>query len=101
MKDIKSLLELPSNSEINWGDMAREYLTPAQQEVYEANRIPAWNDYQAIASANQNKPWQEVAASGIMTEAWEAYRITTRHAFATAYASPKYHCLGELLTEAA
>lgn len=68
-------------NERDYGYLASQ-LPPEGQAIYEAERIPAWNAYQAAIKPYQDLPWFEVE---VYTKAyWRTYRAAVAAAYAKA-----------------
>lgn len=86
--NMQEALKAPATSEIDWGQMARDMLTPSQQAVYEQLRKPAWEKYQHAVRANQHNHWTVNAE--IMPLHWNEYRSAVAHAFKNAARSAAF-----------
>jgi hypothetical protein len=70
-----------STDEKDYGYLA-SLLPPEGQAIYEANRIPAWQAYQAAIKPYADLPWFEVET---YTKAyWRTYRQAVADAYAKA-----------------
>lgn len=74
------------DDERDYGYLA-SLLPPEGQAIYEANRIPAWEAYQAAIKLYANLSWQE--AEPYTKAYWRTYRTAVADAYAKAIGSER------------
>lgn len=79
MMTLQQALALDDMAAVNWGELATDLLSPAQQDIYESIRIPAWDAYQERVSHYAGYHWQ--IAELVMPTVWQNYRKATAQAF--------------------
>jgi hypothetical protein len=82
MLTLSEALALDDLAEVNWGELAADLLSPAQQDVYESIRIPAWEAYQERVAHYADYHWQ--IAELVMPSVYKNYMRATAQAFKTA-----------------
>lgn len=88
MMTMQEAMNAPATAEVNWGELATWLLTPAQQDIYESLRRPAWDKYQAAVNANRHNHW--TVNADIMPYHYNEYTAAVANAFKNAARSAPF-----------